>query len=411
MPKKRQDEQGVREQDVQGLKYFERLTPLLERLHDVGCQRDKAGNRTLHYDQYCLLILLYFFNPIVDSMRGLSQASELKKVQKKLGCSRASLGSLSESVAVFDPALLEPIIGELAEQLRPFARDPRLQEVRQIVELVDGTLLRSLPQLAAASWGSQQPGHRHYAWRLHTHFEVERHVPTRMILTDARGSGKSHEREVLRCGLQADRCYVMDRGYFAFRLFDEIVGAGSSYVCIQENLPLEVEREYALSQEARAAGVIHDAVVQRGGQSGKRPRHSVRVVTLEVTPHRKRSGHKGNAGPGNKGLLLIATNLLDVPAEVIALLYQYRWLIEIFFRFFKHLLGCRHLLSHDPVGIQIQAYCAIIACMLISLWTGRKPTRRTYEMICYYLIGWAEEDEVLAHLAKLKAHDELQNKK
>ena len=412
MPKKRQDEQVLREEDVQGLKYFERLAPLLERLHDVGCQRDKAGNRTLHYDQYCLLILLYFFNPIVDSMRGLSQASELRKVQKKLGCSRASLGSLSESVAVFDPALLEPIIGELAEQLRPFARDPRLKEVRQIVELVDGTLLRSLPQLAAASWGSQQPGHRHYAWRLHTHFEVERHIPTRMTLTDARGSGKSHEREVLRCGLQADRCYVMDRGYFAFGLFDDIVSAGSSYVCrIQENLPLEVEREYALSQQAREAGVIHDAVVQRGGQSGKRPRHPVRVVTLAVTPHRKRSGHKGNAGPGNQGLLLIATNLLDVPAEVIALLYQYRWLIEIFFRFFKHLLGCRHLLSHDPLGIQIQAYCAIIACMLISLWTGRKPTRRTYEMICYYLIGWADEEELLAHLAKLKARDELQNKK
>jgi Transposase DDE domain len=412
VPKKRQDEQGVREEDVQGLKYFERLAPLLERLHDVGCQRDKAGNRTLHYDQYCLLILLYYFNPIVDSMRGLSQASELRKVQKKLGCSRASLGSLSESVAVFDPALLEPIIGELAEQLRPFAKDPRLKEVRQVVELVDGTLLRSLPQLAAASWGSQQPGHRHYAWRLHTHFEVERHVPTRMTLTDARGSGKSHEREVLRCGLQADRCYVLDRGYFAFRLFDDIVAAGSSYVCrIQENLPLEVEREYALSQEAREAGVIHDAVVQRRGLSGKRPQHPVRVVTLEVTPHRKRSGHKGNAGPGNKGLLLIATNLLDVPAEVIALLYQYRWLIEIFFRFFKHVLGCRHLLSHDPVGIQIQAYCAIIACMLISLWTGRKPTRRTYEMICYYLIGWAEEEELLAHLAKLNAHDDLQNKK
>ena len=69
------------------------------------------------------------------------------------------------------------------------------------------------------------------------------------------------------------------------------------------------------------------------------------------------------------------------------------------------------MLSHDPVGIRIQTYCAIIACMLISLWTGRKPTLRTYEMICYYLIGWAEEDEVLAHLAKLKAHDELRNKK
>ena len=45
-----------------------------------------------------------------------------------------------------------------------------------------------------------------------------------------------------------------------------------------------------------------------------------------------------------------------------------------------------------------------IACMLISLWTGRKPTLRTYEMICHYFSGLAEEDELLAHLAKLQAH-------
>jgi IS4 transposase len=93
-----------------------------------------------------------------------------------------------------------------------------------------------------------------------------------------------------------------------------------------------------------------------------------------------------------------------LPAWIIALIYRYRWTIEIFFRFFKHVLGCRHLLSHDPAGIEIQTYCAIIACMLISLWTGRKPTLRTYEMICHYFTGLAEEDELLAHLAKLQAH-------
>ena len=101
----------------------------------------------------------------------------------------------------------------------------------------------------------------------------------------------------------------------------------------------------------------------------------------------------------------MATNLLDVPAEVIAFIYQQRWLIEIFFRFLKHILGCRHLLSTDPVGIEIQAYCAIIACLLIALWTGKKPTKRTYEMICLYFIGWADEEELLAHLAKLQAQD------
>jgi hypothetical protein len=126
---------------------------------------------------------------------------------------------------------------------------------------------------------------------------------------------------------------------------------------------------------------------------------------VKITPHQKRGKQPGGTcGPRSDGYLRIATNLMDVPAEVIALIYRYRWAIEVFFRFFKQLLGCRHLLSHDPVGIEIQTYCAIIACMLISLWTGRKPTLRTYEMICHYLIGWAEEDELLAHLAKLQSH-------
>lgn len=92
----------IQDKDIVGLKYFDQLGELLQQLHDVGCERDRAGNRSLHMDQYCMLILLYMFNPVVTSLRGLQQASELERVQKKLGCARASLGSLSESVAVFD---------------------------------------------------------------------------------------------------------------------------------------------------------------------------------------------------------------------------------------------------------------------------------------------------------------------
>ena len=98
----------------------------------------------------------------------------------------------------------------------------------------------------------------------------------------------------------------------------------------------------------------------------------------------------------------MATNLLDVPADILAEIYRSRWQIEIFFRFFKHVLGCRHLLSEDAVGIEIQTYCGIIVCLLISLWTGKKPTLRTYEMVCFYMQGWADEEELLAHLEKLK---------
>ena len=62
---------------LQGLKYLDRLLPLFDRLHDVGCQRDKAGNRKLHFDQYCALILLFLLNPVLRSFRALQAASLL----------------------------------------------------------------------------------------------------------------------------------------------------------------------------------------------------------------------------------------------------------------------------------------------------------------------------------------------
>ena len=88
--------------NIVGLKYFDQLVPLLKRLRDDGCARDKAGNRELHFDQYAALVLLYLFNPICSSLRAVQQASELPNVQSRLGCGRAALGSLSEASKILD---------------------------------------------------------------------------------------------------------------------------------------------------------------------------------------------------------------------------------------------------------------------------------------------------------------------
>lgn len=395
--------------DLKGWKYFRRLTPLLARLHDAGCERDRAGNRQLHYDQYCTLVLLALFSPLARSLRGLSQASELKKVQQQLGVARASLGSLSEAARVFDPELLLPLIAELAGELRPLATDPRLKDLRHLVTAVDRTLVKTLPCLVEAMWSRTKDGQQRHYWRLHTHFAIDRHVPVRIDATAPSGDG-CDEKDVLRQRLQADHCYLMGRWFAQFTLSNDIVEAGSSYVCrIRDDSSFAVTAERPLSAEARAADVVQDAVVELGlgSKPARRPRHPVRLVVVAVRPHQKRGGRKGKtAGPASNGRLLLATNLLDVPAEVIALLYRHRWLIEIFFRFLKHVLGCRHLLSATPDGIAIQAYCAVIACLLISLWTNRKPTLRTYEMLCWYFLGWASEEELSAHLEKLRKQAE-----
>lgn len=409
----RRKRERIEASNITGLKYFDKLGPLLARLHDEGCGRDKAGNRELHFDQYCQLILLYLFNPIVTSLRGIQQASELKNVQKKLGCPRAALGSLSEATSVFDAERLKEIIAELGAELQPLGRNPRLQDITQTLTLVDSTLLSALPKLMQASWLKGQTGSGLVKWRLHTHFEVERYVPTRIDVTPD-GGGEYDERAVLQRTIESDRLYVMDRGYAKFTLFNRIVAAKSSYVCrLRDNSVYEVVEERPLTDVDRAAGVLNDQVVRfRNGKVDARPDHALRLVCVKCSPHTSRGKYRGgSSGVDSDGILRIATNLLDVPAEMIGLIFSWRWSIEIFFRFFKHLLGCRHLLSHSPNGIEIQTYCAIIACMLISLWTGRKPTLRTYEMICFYLAGVATQEELLKHLAKLQKQDESTAKK
>ncbi len=146
--KKRKD---VRDEDITGLKFFDKLLPLFEPLHKIGCQRDKAGNRQLHYDEYCSLLLLFLFNPVVTSLRALQQASELKKVQRKLGCKRASLGSLSESVAVFEPELLKRIIDKLGEKLQPVHNVGR-GYVKHALTAVDGSVVKTLATITQAAY-------------------------------------------------------------------------------------------------------------------------------------------------------------------------------------------------------------------------------------------------------------------
>jgi hypothetical protein len=404
-----QKREKVREKDITGLKYFDMLIPLLGPLHDVGCQRDKAGNRRLHFDEYCSLLLLYLFNPTVTSLRGLQQASELKKVQKKLGCKRASLGSLSESVAVFDPELLTLIIEELGQKLQPVKNVGR-GYVKHTLTAVDGSVVKTLATITQAAYLKNCHGASKSAWRLHTHFDIDHHVPRRIDVTPGLNSGKSDEKNVLRKVLQPDHCYVMDRWYGEFLLWNDIHAIKSSYVCrVRDNSVYEVIEERPLSEEARAADIIFDGIVQFGASSkpDKRPNHPTRLIMIKTNPHTQRGKQPGGkTGPPSDGILRIVTDLVDdVPAEIIGDIFRHRWMVEIFFRFFKHILGCRHLLSQSPAGIEIQTYMAIIACMLISLWTGRKPTLRTYEMICHFFAGLADEEELLAHIAKLPPHE------
>jgi len=385
----------IKEHEIQGFKYFKAISKMLESLGDVGCDRDLAGNRILHMDQYISLLLLYMFNPICTSLRSLQQASELKKVQKKLGVPRASLGSLSEASTVFDSRRMLEIIKQLGDQLKPIAHHQKLKDLPGILTAVDGTLLKCLPKIAWALWIDD----KHKAVKNHLHFEILKGVPVKATITE----GNGNEKDVLAETLEAGRIYVLDRGYAKYGLLQKILDGRSSFVCrIRDNYACEVMEERPITADGEAAGVVRDRVVRLGSDAkSDEISGAVRVVEVKCQPHVKRV-HGGRGGPQQSQTLAIATDLLDVEADVIALIFKHRWTIETFFRFYKHILGCRHLLSYNQNGIELQTYSAILACMLISLWTGRKPTLRTYEMLCWYFTGMADKEELMSHIQHLQ---------
>jgi hypothetical protein len=157
--------------EVGGLKHLQKLLPLLDPLHDVSCARDRAGYRPLHFGPHSLLILLLLFNPVSTSPRGSSQTGKL-----------------------------------------------RLQGISHTLALVDATLVSTLPRIMRASCrkGPDQSGM--VTWRLHTQFDVMRHLPDRIEVTP-NGGGDPIERAIHRRMIRSDRLDVMDRGDAKFTLF------------------------------------------------------------------------------------------------------------------------------------------------------------------------------------------------
>ena len=392
----------IKPNEVRGAKY---LRNILELLKDLRPHRD-CPNRLLHYDEYAAYVLLYFFTPVVTSLRGLQQVSGFKVVRRKLGLPRFSLGSFSEASRVFDPSLLQPILANIVGQLSALQDNPRLSGLDLALTAVDGTLLRALPKMLWALWLS--PDQR--AAKMHLEFDILKGAPAFATITD----GNGNERTVLRDHLSAGKLYVLDAGYVDYGLAAAIIEARSSFVMrLRENAVYKVLEERPLSPAAERAGVRRDCVVRLGGpETPDLHNHLLRLVEVRIPAPAPRPGlrpkwkvdrktKRVRALPGEHTLVLL-TDLLGLEAELIAEIYRSRWQIEIFFRWFKKVLHADHLLSLCENGVTLVAYCALIASLLVTLWTGRKPTKRTYELICFYFLGWIGEDELVAHLESLE---------
>jgi hypothetical protein len=186
---------SLSEETRQGCKYFRLLGPLFDPLHRAAPERDRAGNRQLCYDQYASVMLRYFFNPVVTSVRGLPQTTRLPKVQERLGVRRTSLRALSEAADVFDAALLPEVLTTLGAHLRPHLPRAAQEALAQLMA-VDGSLWPALPRMAWALGQDDQPR----AAKRPVALAVWRQGPVEVTGTAGNGSERAAWRRLVQPG-------------------------------------------------------------------------------------------------------------------------------------------------------------------------------------------------------------------
>jgi hypothetical protein len=335
-------------------------------------KRPGGPERLLLEEDYFSLMLFGMLNPVLDTMRGLCAASHLERVQNEVCNRKVSLGSFSEAQGVFDPELLKGVFLDLVGENQTSWGDARLSHLADKLKLVDGTLLPALPRMHWALWLNDQ----NRAAKLHLKFSVLRQGVCDALIT----AGNSCERKALRHFVKKGEIIVADRYYgLEYGFFGELKQIGASHVIrIRNNPRMEVVEELTLTEADRAAGVTWQGKVKLGDQWQGEP---IRVVRVEVDGKQ----------------LLLATDL-EIEAELIALIYRYRWQIELFFKWLKSILGCRHLMAESPEGVAIQIYSALIAALMLQALTGKRPGKRAMELIQMYLMGYADLKEVIALL-------------
>ena len=359
------------------LRHFRRrVLPRLKAKAATPTEQD--ARRTLFAEDYFCLFLFAIFNPIITSMRALCHVSHCQKM-RQVSAAPVSMAAFSEGQHVFGPDILEQVVRDLAQEAygRGQGGDARVRQALTALTAVDGTVLRAVPRMAwAPAAGSGK------ALRLHLHFNVFDQIPALWPITP----GNVCERKVFAQTVQPGALIVADRHYgHDFALLSHLRTRGIDFVLrLYNNLVFaQVGPDRPLTEADRRAGVVWDRQL-RFGVNGDGP--VFRVVRVEA----------------NGDVFHLVTTREDLSAELISLIYRERWQIELYFKWIKMILNCRHWLAESPEGVEIQIYCVLIASLLLMLWTGQRPTKRMVESLRYYWMGLATEEDLLTLLERAR---------
>jgi hypothetical protein len=315
--------------------------------------------------------------------------------------------TLSDAQAIFNPALLQPIIADLRQRAPVLPHEPELDKLLKSLTAVDGSFFAMAPRVAWALYNKPNTDNDHDAGktkktigsskrpkpqrgniRVDMHFNVITGVPEQAVVTD----GRTPEYKTLIEHLSPDRFYVLDRAYHSYQMMADIISAGSDFlVRLRSDMKFDVVEEHALSAEDRLAGVSYIQTVQ---PQSHRATSALDAMPMKLVCIRTMEGSE----------LRLLTNRVDLDASVIGVAYRHRWQIELFFRWLKCVVNFKHFFSESPNGVALQVAAAVIGTLLIALAIEDRPSSYDWSMMTHMMSGLLPaDDETFEIMARRRA--------
>ncbi len=202
------------------------------------------------------------------------------------------------------------------------------------------------------------------AVKLHTLLDVKTSIPVFVHVTPA----SVHDVNGLdELSYERDGYYIMDRGYVDFERF-YIIDQNHAFFVTRAKGNNQVKR-ISSEKADKSKGVLFDQhVILKGYASYKSyPKIFRRIKFFDAEQNRT---------------FMFLSNNLTLPAIEIAMLYKYRWKIELFFKWIKQHLKIKAFWGTSVNAVKTQVYVAIITYTLVAIIKSKlKLKQSTYEIL------------------------------
>ena len=219
---------------------------------------------------------------------------------------------------------------------------------------------------------------------------------------------RMHDKKFLQSikGLTAGCMIVFDKAYNFYLQFAKWTQEGISFVCrLKDNAKYEViETLFEQELTDQQAGVMKVEHIHMQYKEEKQQK----TLCLRKVTYRDEKGR----------IYQFITNNWEITAEEVALIYKYRWTIELVFKKLKQNFQLHFFYSDSENGIKTQIWVTLIAHLLLTVLMRKSKTDKAFStvaalirihFICHLDLYWVIQNGRRSYQKRTKTKNKIQD--